>query len=60
VIDGGGGLIGAIIAKMLKITGGGGIHYDAALAANGNNDIGNFSYASWFEDISDVARGQTY
>ena len=61
-ISGGGSLNGAIIAKNLTISGGSGLHYDEALGGGGgaNTSIGNFAYASWFEDNSAVARGIIY
>ena len=60
-IGGTGAYVGAIIGKTLTFKGTGDFHYDEALGANGNSGaVGNYSYASWFEDISDVARGATY
>jgi hypothetical protein len=60
-ISGTGAYVGAIIGKSLTIKGTGDFHYDEALASNGNSGaVGNFSYASWFEDIADVPRGATY
>jgi hypothetical protein len=50
-ISGGGAYSGAIIANTLTITGGASLHYDEALNTNGNNStIGNYAFASWFED----------
>jgi len=50
-ISGGGSVSGAVIANTLNISGGSGLHYDEALNTNGNNStIGNYAFASWFED----------
>ena len=60
-VNGTGSFVGALIAKTLYVGGSSSLHYDEALAAKGNNNaIGNFSYASWFEDNAAVARGTTY
>ena len=61
-ISGGGSLDGALIANNVTISGGSGLHYDEALGSGGgaNTSIGNFAYASWFEDNSDPARGIIY
>jgi hypothetical protein len=50
-ISGGGTFIGALIANTLSISGGGSLHYDEALNINhSSSSIGNFAFASWFED----------
>ena len=50
-ISGGGSLDGALIANNLTISGGSGLHYDEALGGGGGSlAVGNFAYASWFED----------
>jgi hypothetical protein len=50
-ISGGGSYIGALIANSLNISGGSGLHYDEALNTNGTSSaIGNYAFASWFED----------
>jgi Tfp pilus assembly protein PilX len=60
-ISGGGSFSGAIIANSLNISGSGGFHYDESLAVNGSSTIvGNYAFASWFEDNSDKARGFIY
>jgi hypothetical protein len=60
-ISGGGSFSGAIIANSLNISGSGGFHYDESLAVNGSSTtVGNFAFASWFEDNSDKARGFIY
>jgi Tfp pilus assembly protein PilX len=60
-ISGGGSIDGAIIANTLTISGGSGFHYDEALSGGGVNlAIGNFAFASWFEDNSDPAREIIY
>jgi hypothetical protein len=53
--------IGAVIANMLTIQGNGSLHYDEALKSLLPN-LGptTYSYASWFEDNGDKARGQTF
>jgi hypothetical protein len=50
-ISGGGAYGGALIANSLNISGGAGLHYDEALNTNGTSSaIGNYAFASWFED----------
>lgn len=50
-ISGGGSLDGALIANNLTISGSSGLHYDEALNGSGGSlSVGNFAYASWFED----------
>jgi Tfp pilus assembly protein PilX len=50
-ISGGGAYDGAIIANSLTLSGGSGLHYDEALNTNGTSSaIGNYAFASWFED----------
>jgi Tfp pilus assembly protein PilX len=50
-ISGGGSLSGAVIANTLNISGGSGLHYDEALNTSGaSSAIGNYAFASWFED----------
>jgi hypothetical protein len=56
-VSGGGSVNGALIANTLTISGGSGFHYDEALGGTGGSlTIGNFAYASWFEDNSDPNR----
>lgn len=57
-VSGGGSFCGSLTANTLTISGGSGLHYDQALSGGSNTD--HFSYASWFEDAADVARGATY
>jgi hypothetical protein len=52
-ISGTGSYSGAIIANTLTISGGAGLHYDEALRTGGSASIGNYAFASWFEDNSD-------
>jgi hypothetical protein len=60
-ISGSGDFTGAIAASTLTISGSGSFHYDEGLSgASGNPSIGNYAFASWFEDNSDPARGITY
>jgi hypothetical protein len=50
-ISGSGAFSGALIGNTLTISGGAGLHYDEALGkGSGSAAIGNFAYASWFED----------
>lgn len=50
-VSGSGGVNGAIIANSLTISGGAGVHYDEALNTNSaSSSIGNYAFASWFED----------
>jgi len=61
--SGGGDFMGALIANTLSITGNGkrSLHYDEALNKNGgSSSVGNYAFASWFEDNSDPNRGITY
>jgi hypothetical protein len=60
-VSGTGNFSGAIIAESLNISGGASFHYDEALSINGDVTlVGNYAYASWFEDNSDPARGIIY
>jgi len=50
-ISGGGSLSGAVIGNTINISGGSGLHYDEALNTGGaGSAIGNYAFASWFED----------
>jgi Tfp pilus assembly protein PilX len=50
-VSGSGGVSGALIANSLNISGGASFHYDEALNTNGGSSaIGNYAFASWFED----------
>jgi len=50
-ISGNGGMDGALVGSTLTISGGAGFHYDEALGTNGTSStIGNYAFASWFED----------
>jgi hypothetical protein len=50
-ISGTGGFDGALIGNSLNISGGAGLHYDEALNTNGGSTaVGNYAFASWFED----------
>jgi hypothetical protein len=59
-ISGTGSFSGAIIANDLTISGGSSFHYDQALNQGGCPSVGNYAFASWFEDNSDPARSITY
>ena len=50
-VSGSGSYVGALIANSLAISGSGGVHYDEALNTNSvSSAIGNYAFASWFED----------
>jgi len=56
-ISGSGGFSGAMIANTLNISGGASFHYDEALATGASSGaVGNYAFASWFEDNSDPYR----
>jgi hypothetical protein len=55
-VSGGGSFDGALIADTLTISGGSGFHFDESLGSGGSSTIGNFAFASWFEDNSDPIR----
>jgi hypothetical protein len=56
VVSGGGSVVGALIADNLNVSGGSGFHYDEALKTGGSLTLGNYAFASWFEDNSAPAR----
>lgn len=50
-ISGLGGISGALIGNSLTISGGASLHYDEALNTNSSSSsVGNYAFASWFED----------
>jgi len=53
-ISGTGSFTGGIFADTLNISGGASFHYDDALDTGGSGSptIGNYAFASWFEDNS--------
>jgi hypothetical protein len=56
-ISGGASVQGALISNTLTLSGGSGLHYDEALGHGGPSPtIGNYAFASWFEDNSDPTR----
>ena len=58
-VTGAGNLIGAVIGNTMTISGGASFHYDDALAGSGGSGqsaVGNYAFASWFEDNSDPSR----
>ena len=60
-ISGSGAYMGALVANTLTLSGSGGFHYDEALSSGGaSSSVGNYAFASWFEDNSDKARSITY
>jgi hypothetical protein len=52
-ISGSGDYTGAFAGSTLTISGSGSFHYDEGLSPSSNPAIGNYAYASWFEDNSD-------
>jgi hypothetical protein len=60
-ISGSGDFTGAFAGNDLTISGSGSFHYDESLSGGGGNpSIGNYAFASWFEDNSDVNRNIFY
>jgi hypothetical protein len=59
-VSGGGSLVGAAIASNLTVSGGSGFHYDEALSGAVSSTLGNYAFASWFEDNSAPAHGINY
>jgi hypothetical protein len=60
-LGGTGDMSGSLAANSLSISGSGNYHYDEALSALATTTtIANYSFASWFEDNSAPARGQTF
>ncbi len=57
-ISGSGNFTGAVLADNLTLSGSATFSFDTSL--RGTNGVANYSYASWFEDNSDPARGITY
>ncbi len=55
-ISGGGDFSGALIANNVTMSGGSNFHYDEALNGGNSAVIGNYAFASWFEDNSDPQR----
>lgn len=57
-ISGSGSLVGAVIGNTMTISGGASLHFDDALSTfgGGSTTTGSYSFASWFEDNSDVKR----
>jgi len=56
-ISGSGAYSGAIIVNSLNISGGASFHYDEALNTSVSTvTVGNYAFASWFEDNSDPTR----
>ena len=55
-ISGSGDFTGAIIANTVTISGSASVHYDDALGVQNASSVGNYAFASWFEDNSDFTR----
>jgi hypothetical protein len=56
-ISGGGDYTGAFAGHDLTISGSGNFHYDEGLSGGSSSPtIGNYAFASWFEDNSDPIR----
>ena len=60
IISGGGSVIGAAVANTLNISGGSGFHYDECLHTGPSAAVGNYAFASWFEDNSAPGRDISY
>jgi hypothetical protein len=61
--SGSGDFMGALVANTLSVIGNGqvSLHYDEALnRTHSSSPVGNYAYASWFEDNSDPSRGIIY
>jgi hypothetical protein len=55
-ISGSGDYTGAFAGSSLTISGSASFHYDESLSDGGSNPtVGNYAYASWFEDNADPA-----
>jgi hypothetical protein len=52
-ISGSGDYTGAFAGNNLTISGSGNFHYDESLSGGGTPGIGNYAFASWFEDNAD-------
>jgi Tfp pilus assembly protein PilX len=52
-ISGSGDYTGAFAGSTLTISGSGSFHYDESLSGGGSPSVGNYAFASWFEDNSD-------
>jgi len=46
----------AIVANTVTISGSASVHYDDALGVQNASSVGNYAFASWFEDNSDFTR----
>jgi len=59
---GNGDVVGALLGNTLNVSGNGNLHYDEALDSKLGffSSAATYSYASWFEDNGDKARGQTF
>ena len=56
-ISGSGDYTGAFAGNTLTISGSANFHYDESLSGGGSNPtVGNYAFASWFEDNSDPTR----
>jgi hypothetical protein len=53
-ISGSGDYTGAFAGSTLTISGSGSFHYDESLSAGSSPTVGNYAYASWFEDNADA------
>jgi Tfp pilus assembly protein PilX len=59
-VSGTGSYSGALIGNTLNLSGSGGFHFDEALGKSAPSTVGNYAFASWFEDNSDKQRSITY
>ena len=58
-ISGGGDFAGGIIANDLTMSGGSSFNYDESLNGGANTSVGNYAFASWFEDNADKAHNRS-
>jgi hypothetical protein len=52
--------MGALISDTLTISGSASFHFDESLLSGASTSVGNYAFASWFEDNSDPTRSITY
>ena len=55
-VSGSGDFSGSLTADTVTISGSASFHYDEDLGGGSSSALGNYSYASWFEDNSDPVR----
>ncbi len=52
-VSGSGDYTGAFLGSTMTISGSGSFHYDESLNSGSSPTVGNYAFASWFEDNSD-------